>query len=146
MLFITSDHAGFQQKKKLKNILDTLQISYEDLSPVYKKFDDYPKIAAILAKKLSEEDFGIAFCGSGRGICMALNRFPHIRASYVENAQDTALTRLDNNANVVCLSGGYSSFSPDSLDMIEIIETFLNTLPSEKPRHKRRINQLSYKK
>jgi ribose 5-phosphate isomerase B len=139
MLYITVDHAGFKLKEALKMKLDSYKIVYIDLVPSLNQGDDYPLSAKLLADKLKQhpESFGLAICGTGQGICMALNRYSWIRAVTVYNSEMATLTRKHNKANVICLAG--RSMTPETA--IDLILLFLNTPFEVEQRHLRRLGQ-----
>jgi ribose 5-phosphate isomerase B len=143
-LFLTADHAGFKLKEDLKIVLGDLNLPFKiiDLSPDLIEGDDYPVYAKLLAEKIlnQPESLGIAMCGSGQGICMALNRFKGIRAAYVTTPEEATLTRNHNHAQVICLAG----FSYKILDVVEIVKAFLIASPSLEIRHLLRIDQLDH--
>jgi ribose 5-phosphate isomerase B len=143
-LFLTADHAGFKLKEDLKIALNDLNLPFKiiDLSVDLIEGDDYPVYAKLLAEKIfnQPEALGIAMCGSGQGICMALNRFRGIRAAYVTTPEEATLTRNHNHAQVICLAG----FSYKILDVVEIVKAFLIASPSLEIRHLLRIDQLDH--
>ena len=127
MLFIASDHAGFQLKKELLHYIKIeLNKEIEDLGPeVFIQTDDFPDFAIPLAKKVAEnkENFGILICGTGQGMCIAANKVKGAYAIIGYNIQATELGRKHNNANILCLPG-----TPASLDFTKaIVKKFLNT-------------------
>lgn len=143
-LFLTADHAGFKLKEELKIVLGSMGLPFKiiDLSPDLIEGDDYPLNAKILAEKiLNQPDaLGLAMCGSGQGICMALNRFKGIRAAYVTTPEEATLTRNHNHAQIICLAG----FSYKISDVAEIVKAFLKASPSLEIRHLLRIDQLDH--
>ena len=141
MVYFVSDHAGFKLKNRLIQTLRADDIMVEDFSPVLDLDDDYPFRGRDLARKLALEDsaFGVAICGSGQGICMALNRFSWIRAGLAREAEEVKLLRQHNRANVLCLSGSNTNVEL-ALDLIKV---FLETSPSTDERHIRRVGELS---
>ena len=143
-LFLTADHAGFKLKEDLKIALNDLNLPFKiiDLSVDLIEGDDYPVYAKVLAEKiLNQPDaVGIAMCGSGQGICMALNRFKGVRAAYVTTPAEATLTRNHNHAQIICLGG----FSYKILDVVEILKAFLIASPSLEIRHLLRIDQLDH--
>jgi RpiB/LacA/LacB family sugar-phosphate isomerase len=127
MLFIASDHAGFQLKKELASYIKTeLNKDIEDLgAEVFIQTDDFPDFAIPLAKKVAEnkESFGILICGTGQGMCIAANKIKGAYAIIGYNIQATELGRKHNNANILCLPG-----TPASLDFAKaIVKKFLTT-------------------
>ena len=140
VIYIGSDHAGFKLKESMKRYLDSLGIDYEDLGAhKFVKTDDYPVYAAKVSRKVaSSHSFGILFCGSSQGMSIAANKIKGIRAVAVNNVKDAELTRLHNNANVLCLSG----WNTKKTLVEKIIKTFLFTMFSNEERHKRRIKEI----
>lgn len=143
-LYLAADHAGFNLKEELKIALGSLGLPFKiiDLSPDLIEGDDYPVYAKILAEKIlnQHDSLGLAMCGSGQGICMALNRFKGVRAAYVTNTEEATLTRSHNHAQVICLGG----FSYKISEVVKIVSAFLITSPSFEIRHILRIKQLDH--
>lgn len=133
--YIAADHAGYDLKQKILALYpDMINLGTDSSDAV-----DYPDFAQKLADQLKEGDFGILICGSGVGICMAANRFKHIRAANCISSEMAKLAREHNNANVLCLPGRMLS-TPEAL---AIVETFLATPFSKEPRHQHRIQKMS---
>lgn len=108
MVYIASDHAGYQLKKFLVVQLEkTLKKEVEDLGPVeYKEDDDFPDYAIKVAKKVAAgKDFGILICGSGHGMCLAANKIKGIRAILGYSIESAEMGRKEEDANILCLSG-----------------------------------------
>lgn len=142
MLFIASDHAGFQLKKELTAYIKTeLNRAIEDLgAEVFIQSDDFPDFAIPLAKKVAEqtENFGILICGTGQGMCIAANKIKGAYAIIGYNIQATELGRKHNNANILCLPG-----TPASLDFTKaIVKKFLTTEFDGDERLVRRNNKI----
>ena len=100
---------------------------------------DYADFAVKVAERVNEGDdeMGILICGSGQGVCMTANKFPKVRAGLVYNRNSAEMTRLHNNANVLCLPGR----ELNEAQIREILEVWLNT-EFEGGRHERRINKI----
>lgn len=136
-LFITSDHAAYTEKEKLKAFLSQ---SYEviDLGTDSEESTHYP----IYGKKIAEEVLknkgrGIALCGSGIGISIAVNRFKGIRGALCRTPYDAKMSRLHNNSNILCLGGRVNSIQ----ELKEITEEWLKT-SFEGGRHEVRTSML----
>ena len=99
---LASDHAGFELKQFVKQYLDAKGISYVDYGTDSEQSCDYPDFAHALANAMARNEVqrGIAICGSGEGISMALNKHQHIRAALVWIPEIAKMTRLHNDANV----------------------------------------------
>ena len=103
-----SDHAGYDLKCLIMELLDELQIAYEDFGTYENVSCDYSDYAIKVSKHVARGDFdrGILVCGTGIGMCIASNKVKGIRAALVENLYSARLTREHNNTNVLCLEGG----------------------------------------
>lgn len=137
---IASDHAGYSLKTQLKQDLMDLGFSVLDLGADGPESVDYPDFGYALAGAMREGKAkrGVLICGSGIGISIAANRHPEIRAALVHDALSARMSRLHNDANVICF-GGRMIGSDVARDCLNI---FLNT-QFEGGRHKRRVDKLS---
>ncbi len=135
-VFIGSDHAGFELKEKIKDLLSSKNIQVEDLGTYSKESCDYPVFAKKVCEHVLKEDsIGILICGTGIGMSMCANRFKGIRAALCTNEYMAKMSRLHNDANILCLGARVIG---ESLAK-EIVEVFIST-PFEEGRHLRRIN------
>lgn len=141
-IYLGTDHAGFETKEKVKNILSTSGYDVEDLGALsFDKDDDYPDYVSKVGDAVSKDagSFGFVFGKSGQGEAMVSNRYSGVRAGvfYGGNIEIVKLLRKHNNANVLSIGGG---FVEDSY-LEEIIKTFLETPFSGEERHARRISK-----
>lgn len=136
MIYIASDHAGFELKTFLMQ--NRKDFSWIDLGPTSDARVDYPDFANALVKKIADKDFGVLICGSGQGMAMRANRYPHIRAALCYNLESTKLARQHNDANVLCL--GSRMISKEFA--LTVFDTFIHT-PFEGGRHAERVKKLS---
>ncbi len=138
-IFLSSDHAGFELKEKVKSFLIDNNFEYEDLGCSSLEPVDYPDFAKLLSKKLKDKNDskGILFCGTGIGISMAANRFPHIRAALCTSVEMASKSRKHNDANVLALGG---RILEEKL-ALEIVKEFLQT-EFEAGRHSLRVNKI----
>jgi ribose 5-phosphate isomerase B len=136
---IASDHAGVELKAALKNDLAALGFKVLDLGPATTESVDYPDFGNALAKTISDgtAKAGVAICGSGIGISIAVNRHPGMRAALVHDAATAQLTRQHNDANVLAL--GSRGTPPDAAR--DIVKAFFTT-EFEGGRHARRVEKL----
>ena len=140
-VLIASDHAGFNLKKFLVQELEKVGFTLLDLGcDSANKSVDYPDFAQKLAKKIiaKKAKFGILVCGSGVGISIAANRFKEIRAALCANAKIAKLSRLHNDANIICL--GERLTAPKAA--LAAVKVFLTT-EFEGGRHEKRVAKLS---
>ncbi len=125
-IYIGADHAGFVLKEKLKPYLKRMKYQVIDVgNKKLDKNDDYPIFAARVAKKVAKDknSFGVLICGSGQGVCIAANKVKGIRAALAEHMIDAEESRKDDNCNVVCLQGRFTTFDKSR----KIVKTFLKT-------------------
>lgn len=103
---------------------------------------DYPDYAHALADGLAKGECqrGIAICGSGEGISIALNKHQHVRAALVWRPDIARLSRQHNDANVLVMPGRFITQD----EAREIMSEFLST-PFEGGRHLRRIEKIPVK-
>jgi len=138
-IFLSSDHAGFELKEKVKSFLIDNNFEYEDLGCSSLEPVDYPDYAKLLSKKIKDKNNskGILICGTGIGISMAANRFPHIRAALCTSVEMASKSRKHNDANVLALGG---RILEDKL-ALEIVKEFLQT-DFEAGRHSLRVDKI----
>ena len=138
-IFLSSDHAGFELKEKVKSFLIDNNFEYEDLGCSSLEPVDYPDYAKLLSKKIKDKNNskGILFCGTGIGISMAANRFPYIRAALCTSVEMASKSRKHNDANVLALGG---RILEDNL-AFEIVKEFLHT-DFEAGRHSLRVDKI----
>ncbi len=139
-IYVAYDHNGYDLAKYLVENMAAEGYEIKDIIDNLDPSDDYPDVAKILAKKLKQEDsYGVAICGSGQGICMALNRHSWIRAAAKIVDIDTAQqTRLHNHANCIC----FGAWDLDFIKAHEVLKIFLATQPDTAERHVRRVKKM----
>jgi ribose 5-phosphate isomerase B len=140
-IYLISDHAGHDLADYIHSkvgFFATFEIELITLNkgPV-DLTDDYPDKAKQLAEMLLDDPsaFGVAICGSGQGMCMALNRYKHIRAGFGCDKDSVTLMRQHNDANVLCLGQRLV----DGVRAIDMIVALADTPFSNEIRHRRRI-------
>lgn len=136
---IACDHAAVEMKQAVVAHLKARGDTVIDATGKNTPDDDYPDFAdaAIAEMAKNKDHFGILLCGSGIGICMRANRYPHIRAALVHTAEEAKLSRQHNNANVLCLGGRILSHKA----AIASIDAFAET-DFEGGRHQRRVGKI----
>ena len=132
---ITNDHHGVEIKQFLTQYLESLGYTVVNYGANTTDPVDYPDMAKKLGQGIlnKEVDFGITICRTGIGMSIALNKMKGIYCAKVSNKGEAALTRYDNNSNVISISE-----EMDREEMKEVIKTFLETPFSNLERHKRR--------
>ena len=136
---ISSDHAGYEVKEFIKELIIKSKLSIIDLGPFVKKSVDYPDFAKKVSNRISKKksDIGILVCGSGTGMAISANKTRGIRAAVGYNLKSTQLSRQHNNANILCLGSRLTK----KKDIKKIVSTFLKT-EFEGGRHNRRIKKI----
>ena len=135
---IGADHAGFEYKKLLLDVLKDTEI--KDYGTFNVESVDYPDFAHPVAKAVEkgEKEFGILICGSANGVAMTANKHEGVRAAICWNEELAELARSHNDANVLCIPARF--VSPELAK--KITEKFLNT-PFEGGRHANRVDKIS---
>jgi ribose 5-phosphate isomerase B len=137
---IASDHAAVALKAALADWLRDEGHDIIDLGPADTSSVDYPDYGYKLARCVAEGDAdkGVALCGSGIGISIAVNRHAHVRCALVSEPLSARLAREHNDANVIAMGARLTGE-----DMAKAcIAAFLST-DFLGGRHQRRVEQLS---
>jgi ribose 5-phosphate isomerase B len=102
---IASDHAGFEEKEKIKRTLDEIGVEYTDLGTDSADSVDYPDYARKVGEAVARGEYpeGLLVCGSGTGMAIAANKVRGIRAAVAWNEETAQLARLHNDANVLAI-------------------------------------------
>lgn len=137
---IASDHAAIELKSQLVQWLGEQGHDISDLGPFSADSVDYPDFGYKLAEAVASGDAerGIALCGSGIGISIAVNRHPAVRCALVSEPLSASLAREHNDANCVAIGARLTG-----IEMARAcIEAFLTT-EFAGGRHQRRVDKLS---
>ena len=139
-IYFVSDHAGFLLRQTLLSHVVSVGYTVVDLGSEGTLSVDYPDFGVKLAMALKQDKGarGIAICGSGIGISIALNRFSWVRAALVCQPQAAELARQHNDANV--LAFGERLIAAETAK--QSVQKFLSTA-FEGGRHQRRVDKLS---
>jgi len=138
-IVIGSDHAGFELKEKIKQILENLKYEHYDMGTFDKTPVDYPIIARGVAGEVADGKFdrGIIVCGSGVGVAMTANKIKEIRAANCNDLYCAKMSRLHNDANILTLGGRIIGEDLAA----EIIKVWLET-EFEGGRHQGRVDMI----
>jgi len=137
---IGSDHAGFDQKDKLRRHLEAVGHDVVDVgTDSSEESVDYPDYAEKVAKAVAsgEVERGVLVCGTGIGMAIAASKVPGVRAANITDPEFAKLAREHNDANVVAVSGRFIPIRTNEI----IIDTFLDT-PFEGGRHQGRVAKI----
>jgi len=137
---LAADHAGYEEKEKLKPTLDELGIEYTDMGTASTDSVDYPDYARKVAEAVSngEVEQGLLVCGSGTGMAIAANKVKGVRAAVAWNEDIARLAREHNDANVLSLPARFMSDE----DAKKVVKAFFNS-NFEGGRHGRRVEKIS---
>jgi ribose 5-phosphate isomerase B len=136
---IASDHAGFPMKEALKQELTDDGYTVLDLGTSNEESVDYPDYGKAVGEAVADGRAarGVAVCGSGVGISIAVNRVPGARGALVHDRLGIELARQHNDANVMVLGGRTTGIAVAK----DCLRTFLAT-EFEGGRHAGRIEKL----
>lgn len=104
-IYIGADSAGYELKEILKEHLSEGGYAVRDLGTDSTASCHYPIFAAAVARAVQSDaaSLGILVCGTGIGMSMAANKFDGIRAAVCGDTFSARMTRLHNDANVLCI-------------------------------------------
>ncbi len=136
-IVIGSDHAAFEMKEFVKELLVLQKIEVLDVGTHSADRCDYPDFATAVAKVVVDQKIsGILLCGSGIGVSIVANRYKGIRAALCRSATDAEMSRKHNDANILCLGARTNS----KKEIEAIIESWL-TYQFEAGRHADRLEK-----
>ena len=142
-IFIGNDHRGFPLVSGIRAHIEELGFPSVHIGCHNTDSHDYPRYAQSVAELVQKnpDAMGILVCGSGIGVCIAANRFDHVRAATCRSMDDAEMTRKHNDANILCLGADvdYMTDIETTVVMNRLVETFLTTR-FEGGRHQRRID------
>ena len=145
MIYLASDHAGFELKKEIASFLKQANLDFTDIGPYqYDESDDYPDYIIPAAQKVAEspnENKGIVLGGSGQGEAIAANKVKGIRAAlfYGGPKEIISLSKTHNKANVLSIGARFVG----GKEAIETIKLWLKTKYLNEGRHGRRIKKIN---
>lgn len=137
---IASDHAAIEMKAALADMMREAGHDVVDLGPADSSSVDYPLYGYTLAEAVASgaAERGVALCGSGIGISIAVNRNPDCRSALVSEPLSAELARSHNNANIIAMGARLIGIEQAKACLTAFLTTdFLGD------RHQRRVDQLS---
>ncbi len=140
MIYLGSDHAGFELKGKIRLFLEKAGYALEDMGPhAYEPEDDYPDFALPVCRKVIETSGkGILICGTGQGMDRVANKVPGIYAAPCWNEATVLCAREHGDANVLTLGSRVTTAE----EAEKIVRLWLETPFSGTDRHVRRNNKI----
>lgn len=136
---IGNDHAGTDYKQAIVKHLEVKGIRVTNYGTDSFDSVDYPDFVHPVALDIEDKrvDFGILICGSANGVAMTANKYQHVRAALCWTNEITQLTRLHNNANIICIPARFTSIP----QAIKMVDTFIETM-FEGGRHQKRVDKI----
>jgi ribose 5-phosphate isomerase B len=140
IIVMGSDHAGYNLKLKIKAHLEARGLEVLDVGTDSPESCNYTIFAHAVCETVTsgKADLGILVCGTGIGMSMAANKHAGIRAACCENTFSARMTRMHNDANVLCLGERVLGFGL-ACDMADL---FIDT-PFEGGRHQARVDDIN---
>ena len=138
---IASDHAAFEMKATLIGWLRSGGHEVVDLGPANADAVDYPDYGYDIAEAIAggDAEFGVALCGSGIGIAIAVNRHPAARCALVSEGLSARFARTHNDANVIAMGSRLIGIEAAK----DCLAIFIAT-PFSGGRHAARVAKLSH--
>jgi ribose 5-phosphate isomerase B len=139
IIALAADHGGFEMKGRIAEVLKSGGYDVLDLGSHTPERVDYPDYGFALAEAIAagKAGRGIALCGSGIGISIAVNRNPKVRGALCHDVTSARLSRAHNDANVLVLGARLTGIET----ALECVQIFLNTT-FEGGRHAERVKKL----
>lgn len=140
-IYIGADSAGYALKEELKAHL--LSCGYEtvDMGADSAESSHYPVFANAVCEAVKSElenSFGILICGTGIGMSMCANKHKGIRAAVCSDTFSARMTRIHNDANVLCIGARVTGASL----ALDILDAFLSSEFEKGGRHELRVNMI----
>jgi ribose 5-phosphate isomerase B len=137
---VGSDHRGFESKGQIRTIVTQMGHECIDFGTSNTHPVDYPDLAYLVARAVSNKEVerAILVCATGIGMSIAANKIKGIRAALCHDELSAYISRDHNDANVLCLSGDQIG----EVLLRKIVEVWLNTEFSG-GRHQRRVNKIA---
>jgi ribose 5-phosphate isomerase B len=138
-IIIGADHAAYDLKETVKAFLLDKGIDVQDAGTHDNNSVDYPDFGIKVASAVAKGKFnrGILLCGTGIGMSMVANKFPHVRAALCNDVFSAAMSRRHNDANILVLGGRIIG----DILALEIVRTWIET-PFEGGRHQIRLDKI----
>ncbi|HKZ58025.1 MAG TPA: ribose 5-phosphate isomerase B [Thermodesulfovibrionales bacterium] len=137
---IGCDHAGLELKNEILTLLKNLGFECVDFGTNSPQSVDYPDFGEKVSEAVSSGgvERGILICGTGIGMSIVANKFPHVRASLCNELFTARMSRLHNDANILVLGGRIVGKDLAK----EIVRTWIST-PFEGQRHCLRLKKIN---
>jgi ribose 5-phosphate isomerase B len=140
-IVIGSDHAGFQLKNAVGDLLRSLGHAVMDVGAFNENPSDYPDFALLVGNSVLEGkgERGILICGSGVGVSVAANKIKGIRAAVCHDTYSAHQGVEHDDMNVLVL--GSRVIGPKLAE--DLVKAFLSASFTNEERHKRRLAKVA---
>jgi ribose 5-phosphate isomerase B len=137
---IGSDHAGFQLKNAMGDLLRSLNHTVLDVGAFNENPSDYPDFAEAVGRAIldGKSERGVLICGSGVGASVAANKLLGIRAAMCEDSYSAHQGVEHDDMNVLVLGSRVIGVKLAE----ELVKAFLGAVFSNEERHVRRLNKV----
>lgn len=143
-IYLGADHRGYARKNELKVLLEGCHpgmVEVVDLSEAEPDgLDDYNDCALVVCKQVQADEnaVGVLLCASAHGVTMQSNRLKGIRAVNVVSEESARVARIEDWANVLCMSA--EQLTADEME--KIVKVFCHTPYGQEERYARRAKRL----
>ncbi|MBX0357874.1 ribose 5-phosphate isomerase B [Halobacillus sp. Nhm2S1] len=139
-VILASDHGGVNLRKEVADVLNELEVEFEDIGCDCEDSVDYPDYAIPAAERVANGEFdkAILICGTGIGMSISANKVKGIRAALVHDLFTAKVTREHNDSNILCM--GERVIGPGLAR--EIARIWVST-DFEAGRHERRVSKIA---
>jgi len=136
-IVIGSDHAGFQLKNAMGDVIRALGHSVLDVGAFNENPSDYPDFAAAVGRAVLERsaERGVLICGSGVGASVAANKLKGIRAAVCHDSYSAHQGVEHDDMNVLVLGSRIVGVKLAE----DLVKAFLSATFTNEERHKRRL-------
>ena len=139
-IIIGCDHGGYNRKLEIIAHLEKKGFIVTDVGTNSTESCNYPEYATLVCKRIQSGEFtmGILVCGTGIGMSIAANKHNGIRAACCSDTFSARMTRMHNNANVLCLGERVVGMGL----ALDIVDNFVDN-EFEGERHFKRVSMLN---
>lgn len=140
-IVIGSDHAGFQLKNAMGDVIRALGHSVLDVGAFNENPSDYPDFAAAVGRAVLERtaDRGVLICGSGVGASVAANKLRGIRAAVCHDSYSAHQGVEHDDMNVLVLGSRIIGVKLAE----DLVKAYLSATFTQEERHKRRLAKVT---
>jgi ribose 5-phosphate isomerase B len=137
---IGSDHAGFQLKNAMGDLLRSMGNEVLDVGAFNENPSDYPDFAEAVDRAVldGKAERGVLICGSGVGASVAANKLPGIRAGMCHDTYSAHQGVEHDNINVLVLGSRVIGVALAQ----DLVRAFMGAKFSNEERHVRRLGKV----